>query len=178
MTQGIRQSMKLPWLSNFIYIIHIAPNFIVIGYRGWGCTDDREATSEIDLLAATLLLCLSNLLFLPAVGLAIYRGFYTESFVYFANMVFSTVSCDKTRSIFNHIQRLLMLLRSFHLYYNLYSYSSTTHVIKTYFPSAWWNIRCFSFVTYTLLPWRIGSLFWRWVHCLSKQGTKFSCKSN
>ena len=93
-------------LSNFIYIIHIAPNFIVIGYRGWGCTDDREATSEIDLLAATLLLCLSNLLFLPAVGLAIYRGFYTESFVYFANMVFSTVSCDKTRSIFNHIQRL------------------------------------------------------------------------
>ena len=63
-----------------------------LGYRGWGCTDDREATSEIDLLAATLLLCLSNLLFLPAVGLAIYRGFYTESFVYFANMVFSTVS--------------------------------------------------------------------------------------
>ena len=45
-------------------------------------------------MAATLLLCLSNLLFLPAVGLAIYRGFYTESFVYFANMVFSTVSHD------------------------------------------------------------------------------------
>ncbi len=62
------------------------------GYKGWGCSDDHEATSEIDLLAATLLLCLSNLLFLPAVGLAIYRGFYTESFVYFANMVFSTVS--------------------------------------------------------------------------------------
>ena len=66
-------------------------SFSYLGYRGWGCTDDREATSEIDLLAATLLLCLSNLLFLPAVGLAIYRGFYTESFVYFANMVFSTV---------------------------------------------------------------------------------------
>ena len=79
-------------LSNLIYIICLTPNIIFIGYRGWGCTDDREATSEIDLLAATLLLCLSNLLFLPAVGLAIYRGFYTESFVYFANMVFSTVS--------------------------------------------------------------------------------------
>ena len=72
----------------------ISLNFIFTGYRGWGCTDDREATSEIDLLAATLLLCLSNLLFLPAVGLAIYRGFYTESFVYFANMVFSTVSSN------------------------------------------------------------------------------------
>jgi len=61
------------------------------GYKGWGCSDPSEATSEIDLLAATLLLCLSNLLFLPAVGLAVYRGFYTESFVYFSNMVFSTV---------------------------------------------------------------------------------------
>lgn len=66
-------------------------HFLISGYKGWGCTDASEATSEIDLLAATLLLCLSNLLFLPAVGLAIYRGFYTESFVYFANMVFSTV---------------------------------------------------------------------------------------
>ena len=62
------------------------------GYKGWGCTDESEAVSEIDLLAATLLLCLSNLLYLPAVGLAIYRGFYTESFVYFANMIASTVS--------------------------------------------------------------------------------------
>ena len=61
------------------------------GYRGWGCTDERGATSEIDLLAATLLLCLSNLLYMPAIGVAIYRGFYTESFVYFSNMVFSTV---------------------------------------------------------------------------------------
>jgi len=49
------------------------------------------------LLAATLLLCLSNLLFLPAVGLAVYRGFYTESFVYFAAMVFSTVSVNKKK---------------------------------------------------------------------------------
>ncbi|CAB4064028.1 unnamed protein product [Lepeophtheirus salmonis] len=69
----------------------------IAGYKGWSCTDDSSATSEIDLLAATLLLCLSNLLFLPAVGLAIYRGFYTESFVYFANMIFSTLyhACDQ-----------------------------------------------------------------------------------
>ena len=66
-------------------------HFLYQGYRGWGCTDESEAVSEIDLLAATLLLCLSNLLYLPAVGLAIYRGFYTESFVYFANMIASTV---------------------------------------------------------------------------------------
>jgi len=67
------------------------------GYKGWGCTDESEAVSEIDLLAATLLLCLSNLLYLPAVGLAIYRGFYTESFVYFANMIASTLyhACDQ-----------------------------------------------------------------------------------
>lgn len=65
--------------------------FYFSGYKGWGCTDESEAVSEIDLLAATLLLCLSNLLYLPAVGLAIYRGFYTESFVYFANMIASTV---------------------------------------------------------------------------------------
>ena len=60
-----------------------------------------QATSEIDLLAATLLLCLSNLLFLPAVGLAVYRGFYTESFVYFATMVFSTLfhACDQVRLV-------------------------------------------------------------------------------
>ena len=94
---------------NFIYIIHLIPNFIPIGYRGWGCTDDREATSEIDLLAATLLLCLSNLLFLPAVGLAIYRGFYTESFVYFANMVFSTVSFDVTLHIQSYTNILFTL---------------------------------------------------------------------
>ena len=44
-------------------------------------------------------------------GLAIYRGFYTESFVYFANMVFSTVYTHldtlyirtKNGSIFNGI---------------------------------------------------------------------------
>ena len=108
---------------NFIYIIHLIPNFIPIGYRGWGCTDDREATSEIDLLAATLLLCLSNLLFLPAVGLAIYRGFYTESFVYFANMVFSTVSFDVTlhiQSYTNILFKLFHVATFLFLYLNLY----------------------------------------------------------
>ena len=77
--------IKLP-----IQLLH--KYFFITGYKGWGCTDESEAVSEIDLLAATLLLCLSNLLYLPAVGLAIYRGFYTESFVYFANMIASTVS--------------------------------------------------------------------------------------
>ena len=34
---------------------------------------------------------------MPAIGVAIYRGFYPESFVYFANMVFSTLfhACDQ-----------------------------------------------------------------------------------
>ena len=67
-----------------------------------------QATSEIDLLAATLLLCLSNLLFLPAVGLAVYRGFYTESFVYFATMVFSTLfhACDQVCMGFNKLMHI------------------------------------------------------------------------
>ena len=110
-------------IINFIFIIRLIPNFIPIGYRGWGCTDDREATSEIDLLAATLLLCLSNLLFLPAVGLAIYRGFYTESFVYFANMVFSTVSFDVTlpiQSYTNILFKLFHVATFLFLYLNLY----------------------------------------------------------
>ena len=81
--------LKIAWMHFFKQYV---PSFYLPGYKGWGCTDESEAVSEIDLLAATLLLCLSNLLYLPAVGLAIYRGFYTESFVYFANMIASTVN--------------------------------------------------------------------------------------
>ena len=83
------------------------------GYKGWGCTDESEAVSEIDLLAATLLLCLSNLLYLPAVGLAIYRGFYTESFVYFANMIASTVCTIIFVDIFKLPHKMISFVHNF-----------------------------------------------------------------
>ena len=83
------------------------------GYKGWGCTDESEAVSEIDLLAATLLLCLSNLLYLPAVGLAIYRGFYTESFVYFANMIASTVCTIISIDIFMLPHKMISFVHNF-----------------------------------------------------------------
>ena len=91
----------------------IFQSYLFAGYKGWGCTDESEAVSEIDLLAATLLLCLSNLLYLPAVGLAIYRGFYTESFVYFANMIASTVCTIISIDIFILPHKMILFVHNF-----------------------------------------------------------------
>ena len=91
----------------------IFQSYLFAGYKGWGCTDESEAVSEIDLLAATLLLCLSNLLYLPAVGLAIYRGFYTESFVYFANMIASTVCTIISIDIFILPHKMISFVHNF-----------------------------------------------------------------
>jgi len=67
------------------------------GYRGWTCDDSVSAEPAWKLISDTLLLTLSNLFFLPAVGLALYYRLYTESLIYGATMFFSTFyhTCDQ-----------------------------------------------------------------------------------
>jgi hypothetical protein len=65
-------------------------------YRGWDCTEDSQVPSSISILAASLLLTLSNLLFIPSIYFAIRRTYYTEAIIYFFAMFFSTFyhACD------------------------------------------------------------------------------------
>lgn len=72
------------------------------GYSGWACTDAGGATSEFELLLGTLLLTLSNLLFAPAVALAVKRGHYTQAVVYLLAMLCSTFyhACDADKYSF------------------------------------------------------------------------------
>ena len=64
----------------------------VSGWRGYGCTDGNAVRSIAWQLAYTLLLTLTNLAFIPAIILSIYRRYLVEALVYTANMVFSGVS--------------------------------------------------------------------------------------
>jgi len=65
-------------------------NIDCLGYRGYGCTDDTYAYTSKN-ISSVLFLTLSNLMFVPAIILAIYRNLYIEALVYFFNMFFSTV---------------------------------------------------------------------------------------
>lgn len=68
----------------------------ITGYAGWGCTDDSDALSNAILLASVLLLTTSNLFFIPAIILALRRGFYPQALMYFTTMFFSSVSFPST----------------------------------------------------------------------------------
>ncbi|XP_004524302.1 uncharacterized protein LOC101456267 isoform X1 [Ceratitis capitata] len=66
------------------------------GYRGWDCTEDSQVPSSISILTASLLLILSNLLFLPSIYISVRRNYYTEATTYFFAMFFSIFyhACD------------------------------------------------------------------------------------
>ncbi|XP_077172372.1 post-GPI attachment to proteins factor 6 isoform X2 [Paroedura picta] len=67
------------------------------GWRGWSCTDSTKAQSVGVQTLATLLLTLSNLLFLPAVAVAVDGYHLVEASVYLFTMFFSTFyhACDQ-----------------------------------------------------------------------------------
>ncbi|XP_054738185.1 uncharacterized protein LOC129244530 [Anastrepha obliqua] len=66
------------------------------GYRGWDCTEVSQVPSSISILVASLLLTLSNLLFIPSIYLAMRLDYYTEATIYFFAMFFSIFyhACD------------------------------------------------------------------------------------
>uniref|UniRef100_A0A336KYA0 CSON002056 protein n=1 Tax=Culicoides sonorensis TaxID=179676 RepID=A0A336KYA0_CULSO len=72
-------------------------------YRGWDCTEDSQVPSSLSLLVASLMLTLSNLLFIPSIYFAIRREYYTESVIYFFAMFFSTFyhACDSGEEEFS-----------------------------------------------------------------------------
>lgn len=61
------------------------------GWSGWGCTDNAAAFSYGFQLLSTLLLCLSNLMFVPPVAIAVRTGYLLEAAIYIFTMFFSTV---------------------------------------------------------------------------------------
>lgn len=71
------------------------------GWRGIACTDGTHAVPRSRQLLMTLLLTLSNLIFLPCGVLAVFKGYFSESIVYFFVMFFSTFyhACDNDFAI-------------------------------------------------------------------------------
>nr|KAF6442644.1 hypothetical protein HJG63_019566 [Rousettus aegyptiacus] len=60
------------------------------GWRGWSCTDNSTAQSTAQQRMATLLLTLSNLMFLAPITLSVYRCLLVEASIYAYTMFFST----------------------------------------------------------------------------------------
>ncbi|XP_006894921.1 PREDICTED: transmembrane protein 8A [Elephantulus edwardii] len=67
------------------------------GWRGWSCTDNSTAQTLSQQTWATLLLTLSNLVFLAPITVSLQRAFLVEASVYTYTMFFSTFyhACDQ-----------------------------------------------------------------------------------
>ena len=74
-----------------------SPCFFVPEWRGYGCTDDSVAMPDWEQKLAAFLLTFSNLFFIPAILLSLYRRFWTEALVYFYTMFFSAVSAKDSQ---------------------------------------------------------------------------------
>lgn len=85
--------------GGFVYTTCVCRN----GYMGWDCTDDSNVLSLGIVLLSTLLLTLSNLLFIPSVLIAFRRKYYTEALIYFFTMFFSSFyhACDSGEDIYS-----------------------------------------------------------------------------
>uniref|UniRef100_UPI00398EBBA5 transmembrane protein 8B n=1 Tax=Pristiophorus japonicus TaxID=55135 RepID=UPI00398EBBA5 len=90
---GTYGQCKLLRTNNYLY----AACECKAGWNGWGCTDNVEAYSYGFQLLSTLLLCLSNLMFVPPVAIAIRSEYLLEASVYIFTMFFSTFyhACDQ-----------------------------------------------------------------------------------
>ncbi|XP_055488086.1 transmembrane protein 8B [Leucoraja erinacea] len=90
---GTYGQCKLLRTNNYLY----AACECKAGWDGWGCTDNMEAYSYSFQLLSTLLLCLSNLMFVPPVAIAIRGNYLLEASVYIFTMFFSTFyhACDQ-----------------------------------------------------------------------------------
>ncbi|KAK9408706.1 transmembrane protein 8B [Crotalus adamanteus] len=84
---------KLLRTNNYLY----AACECKAGWSGWGCTDNAAAFSYGFQLLSTLLLCLSNLMFVPPVAIAVRTGYLLEAAIYIFTMFFSTFyhACDQ-----------------------------------------------------------------------------------
>ncbi|XP_053152646.1 transmembrane protein 8B isoform X2 [Hemicordylus capensis] len=84
---------KLLRTNNYLY----AACECKAGWSGWGCTDNGAAFSYGFQLLSTLLLCLSNLMFVPPVLIALRSHYLLEAAVYIFTMFFSTFyhACDQ-----------------------------------------------------------------------------------
>ncbi|KAL8617382.1 hypothetical protein ACOMHN_050319 [Nucella lapillus] len=69
------------------------------GYRGLLCNDATYSLTDVDQLRAVYLLTLSNMAFLPAVGVALFRCHFTLAAIFFFTFFFSAVyhACDTSK---------------------------------------------------------------------------------
>uniref|UniRef100_A0A3B4AFE8 Uncharacterized protein n=1 Tax=Periophthalmus magnuspinnatus TaxID=409849 RepID=A0A3B4AFE8_9GOBI len=89
--------LRIPYPQTGTWYLSLRSLCATEHWDGWGCTDNTEAYSYSFQLLSTLLLCLSNLMFVPPVAIAIRSHYLLEASVYIFTMFFSTFyhACDQ-----------------------------------------------------------------------------------